>query len=298
MPNRALEINGFTNTATTNNHITTRGSDWYFTVTAVMCVSTLAFMGLSFFKPRNARIFHYITAGFTLVAAIAYFSMGSNLGWTAIQVEFERRDPKEAGNMRQIFYVRYIDFFVTTPLVLADLFLTCGLPTPTIWYTILIQEVVVICSLVGALVKSTYKWGFFTFGTVAWFFVAWTIVFEGRAYARVLGADILRLYTILGVWIAVLGVLYPIAWGVSEGGNVIPCDSEAIFYGIADILSKPVFGAALIWGHRNIDISRLGIHIRDATAAAPLTEKSSAPASNGVTNGTTEAAPAAAAETV
>lgn len=52
---------------------------------------------------------------------------------------------------------------------------------------------------------------------------------------------------------------------MSEGGNVIPSDSEAIFYGILDILAKPVFGALLLWGHRNIDLSRLGLHIHDPT---------------------------------
>lgn len=118
MGNRALDINGFTNTVHTNNHITTRGSDWYFTVCAVMIVSTGAFMGLAFTKPRPARLFHYITASITMVAAVAYFSMGSNLGWTAIEVEWFRSDPKVAGHMRQIFYVRYIDQFITTPLVL------------------------------------------------------------------------------------------------------------------------------------------------------------------------------------
>lgn len=235
----------------------------YFAVTAIMAVSTIAFMGLSFTKPRSQRLFHYITAAITLVAAIAYFSMGSNLGWTAIQVEFPRSNPKVAGDFRQIFYVRYIDWFVTTPLLLLDLLLTCGLPTPTIIYTILMDEIMIITGLVGALVKSSYKWGYFVFGCVAFFFVAYTVVFEGRAHARALGQDIAKVYTVCGVWTIFLWFLYPIAWGVSEGGNVIPSDSEAVFYGILDILAKPVFGALLLWGHRNIDIARLGLHVRD-----------------------------------
>jgi bacteriorhodopsin len=44
---------------------------------------------------------------------------------------------------------------------------------------------------------------------------------------------------------------------------VIGSDGEAIFYGVLDILAKPVFGAILLWGHRNIDPRRLGLHIRD-----------------------------------
>lgn len=252
-----------------------------------MTVSAFAFMGLSFRKHRSQRLFHYITTAIVLVAAIAYFAMGSNLGWTAIQVEFSRSDPKVRGNMRQIFYVRYIDWFVTTPLLLADLLLTCGLPGPTILFVILMNEIMVVTGLVGALVKSSYKWGFFVFGCAAFLFVAYSVVFEGRKYAKALGADVHRTYVLCGVWTIGLWCLYPIAWGLSEGGNVISSDGEAIFYvripsplfptpynfhpkdpntdeqGILDILAKPGFGALLLWGHRNIDLARLGLHFKD-----------------------------------
>jgi bacteriorhodopsin len=215
MGNDAVNVNGFTNTVMTDNHITSAGSSFYFAVCAVMGVSAFAFMGLASRKHRSQRLFHYLTAAITLVAAIAYFCMGSNLGWTAIQVEFARSDPKVSGLMRQIFYVRYIDWFVTTPLLLADLLLTCGMPGPTIMYVILMDEVMVITGLVGALVKSSYKWGFFTFGSIAFLFVAYSVVFEGRAYAKALGADIHRTYVICGVWTIFLWCLYPIAWGKS-----------------------------------------------------------------------------------
>ena len=36
-----------------------------------------------------------------------------------------------------------------------------------------------------------------------------------------------------------------------------------MFYGILDLLAKPVFGALLIVGHRNIDPARLGVYIHD-----------------------------------
>ena len=75
-----------------------------------MVCATFAFMGLAVTKPRQHRIFHYITASITLVASIAYFSMGSNLGWTPIQVEFQRNNPVVRGINREIFYVRYIDW--------------------------------------------------------------------------------------------------------------------------------------------------------------------------------------------
>lgn len=77
-----------------------------------MFVSTFAIGGLSLTRPRPHRIFHYITAAITLVAAIAYFSMGSDLGQTPIAVQFRRNNPKVHGVNREIFYVRYIDWLV------------------------------------------------------------------------------------------------------------------------------------------------------------------------------------------
>ena len=111
MGNDALKVNGNTvNGQRADIAITTHGSDWYWAVTAVMALWTFVFVGLSFTKPRTHRIFHYITASITLVAAIAYFTMASNLGWTPITVEFFRHKSVVAGTDREIFYVRYIDW--------------------------------------------------------------------------------------------------------------------------------------------------------------------------------------------
>lgn len=78
-----------------------------------MIVATMVFLGLSFTQPRTHRLFHYITALITMVASIAYFTMGSNLGFTPIAVEFTRSDPRVHGTYREIFYVRYIDWYVS-----------------------------------------------------------------------------------------------------------------------------------------------------------------------------------------
>lgn len=268
--------------------ITVHGSDWYWAVCAVMTVATLAFMGMSFTKRRSERLFHYITASITLVAAIAYFSMGSDLGKVPIAVEFLRSPGGAMGYTREIFYVRYIDWFVTTPLLLTDLLLTAGLPWPTIFITILMDEVMIVTGLVGALTSSSYKWGYFTFGMLAFFYVVYVLVFVARGHAAALGPNVSRTYLMCGVLTIFLWFLYPIAWGISEGGNIIHPDSEAIFYGILDIFAKPIFGALLLFGHRNIAFAELGLHIRDYDELSTGThhEKTTTGHHNGVTNGT------------
>jgi len=238
-----------------------------------MTVAGFAFIGLALRRPRRHRIFHYITAGVVFVAAIAYFTMGSNLGFTPIQVEFFRSDPKVRGTFREIFYVRYIDWFITTPLLLMDLMLTAGMPWPTILFVILVDEIMIVTGLIGALVTSRYKWGYFTFGCFALFYIIYHLAWESRRNASRYGADVGRAFLYCGSLTTLLWIVYPIAWGVCEGGNIISPDSEAVFYGILDLLAKPVFGALLIWGHRNIEPERLGLHIRDYDEDPVIREK-------------------------
>lgn len=77
---------------------------------------------------------------------------------------------------------------------------------------------------------------------------------------------------------------------------MISPDSEAVFYGVLDLMAKPVFGALLLWGHKGIDPRRLGLHFRDYTSdpiamhgdnnAEKKTNSAPVPTSNGH-NGTT-----------
>lgn len=121
----------------------------------------------------------------------------------------------------------------------------------------------IVTGLIGALVKTRYKFGFYVFGCIAMLVIFYELAVTGRKHAKALGADIHRTFLMTGVWTLFIWALYPIAWGLSEGGNVISPDSEAVFYGVLDFCAKPIFSALLIWGHWNIDPSRLGLRITD-----------------------------------
>lgn len=105
MGNNALTTNpNIVNDKAVAIAITTHGSDLYFAICAVMGATTLAIIMASAMKPATDRVFFYITAGVTGTATIAYFAMGSNLGWTPINVEFQRSNPRVHGTNREIFY--------------------------------------------------------------------------------------------------------------------------------------------------------------------------------------------------
>lgn len=139
------------------------------------------------------------------------------------------------------------------------------MPWPTILYTILLDEIMIVTGLVGALVRSRYKWGYFAFGCAAFLWIVYTLAVPARKHAKALGNDIHKVFLSCGVLTLFVWFLYPIAWGLCEGGNVLHPDSEAIFYGILDVCAKPIFGLMLIFGHQNIEASRMGLQIRDYT---------------------------------
>lgn len=97
------------------------------------------------------------------------------------------------------------------------------------------------------------------------FKVFWELAVVARRNAKLLGNDVHRVFLMRGVWTLCIWALYPISWGLSEGGNVITPNDEAVFYDCLDFCAKPVFSIALIWGHWNIAPHRLGLAINNAS---------------------------------
>ncbi|KAK8103642.1 bacteriorhodopsin [Apiospora kogelbergensis] len=270
--NNALAVNSVVGQHA-NLEITTHGSDWYFAVCAIMGFSTLAFMGMAFTKPQSHRLFNYLTAAITATACISYFCMGSNLGQVPIQAEFVRPGRAQVAGadlLRALHRLVHYD-----PLLLTDLLLTSGVSWPTLIAVLFADIAMVVTGLVGALTQTRYKWGFWTFGMFGLFYIIYELIGPARRNAAALGEGPKKTFLMCGVLLSFLWFLYPIAWGLSEGGNVIHPDSEAIFYGILDVIAKPVWGALLLWGHRNITPQQLGLHIRGDTS--PISEKGRGP---------------------
>ncbi|CAK4034442.1 bacteriorhodopsin [Lecanosticta acicola] len=258
------------NGRTADIHITEHGSDYYFALCAFFGFMGIVFMGSSLTKRRTDRVFFYIAAGINFIASISYYTMGSNLGMTPIAVEFQHpcsTGPRVCGNEREVFWVRYVDWYspmaITTPMILLEVLLTSGMPAPTILFAMFMDEIMIIMGLVGAVTVTGYKWGFFAFGCAAMFFVFWILIWQGRKYAQHLGSDIHKAYILPVVWLLIVWFCYPVCWGVSEGGNVIAPDSEAVYYGILDLLAKPFFSILTLSLHRKIDPARMGLKFRD-----------------------------------
>lgn len=261
MANEALILNPPTGL---NIHITTHGSDWYFAAFSLFVLFTLLYVAAAFsLRPANERVFFFSSIFSLFVMSIAYYTMASDLGWTGIQAEFNHvksNDPGIVPGIRQIFYTRYVAWFLAFPGLIFNLAILSAVPWATTLFTILCVDIFVVALLIGSLIQSTYKWGYFVFGVVALLPAGFNILSTFRVSARTYGgAEVQKIVSTVGALAVALLFIYPISWGLSEGGNVIQPDSEFIFYGILDIVLFLVVGTLFQFFARNLDFAGLGI---------------------------------------
>lgn len=184
-----------------------------------------------------------------LVGATTYYAQASDLGWSAVtQVD---------GITRQIFYARYINWAMSFPSLALALGLIAGVSWTTIFCNIFIAWFWVLSYIAGAYTTTNYKWGFFAFGTFAWIILAMSTINESYEAAAPLGIG--RDYRLLSVAVNVLWLLYPVAFGLSDGGNRIGVTGASIFFGVLDVLMGPGMTFAFLFLARNWDYGKLKI---------------------------------------
>lgn len=253
--NDALKVNPLMGV---DEGLSVHGSDWLWAVMAVFSMALIGCLVMSFAAKESERVFHYLFTFVLLVGAVTYFAQASNLGWSAVK----QVDNLGNGIIRQVFWVKYVHWLVAFPSLALGLGLISGVSWTTIICNIALAMFWVISYLAGAYVNSGYKWGFFAFGTFAWLILAMSTINESREAAQLLGVD--KDYIILSGWTNLLWIIYPIAWGLTDGGNKIGVTGTAIFFGVLDILMVPVLSFAVLLLARQWDYHKLSIAFSDS----------------------------------
>jgi len=232
-------------------HLVVHGSDWLWAVFAVYSFTLIAVIISAYFAKQGEKILHYLFTISLLTGSVAYFTAASDLGNVAV------RTADNTAGTRQIFYSRYINWFVGwTPVILA-VGLFSGVSWATIIYNIALSWAWVAFWLAGALTPTTYKWGYFTFGLLAYFLISASLLHTGSVTAKRL--NITRHYSAIAGYLVFFWLIYPIAWGVDDGGNKIGVTSGWIFFGILDLFTVPFLAIGVLflsnsWDYRNLSL--------------------------------------------
>lgn len=238
-------------------------------------IDQIGLLVLSFAAKESERVFHYLFTVALMVGAITYYAQAADLGWSAV----EQVDHLGNGVNRSMFYAKYINWVVAFPSLALGLGLASGVSWTTIFCNIAIAWLWVISYLVAAYTTTTYKWGFFAFGTFSWLILAMSTINESREAAALLGIE--RDYLVLAGWVNLLWLLYPVAFGLTDGGNIIGVTGGLIFFGVLDILIVPVSSFAILFFARNWDYRKLNLAFSDSRPSRENeTTKTERPASS------------------
>lgn len=263
--NEALQVNP--PTASIDIHLTKHGSDWLWAVFCVFSLLALVFAVVFAFTDSAAhrlrKTMYIVPLVTNAILAYCYFTYASNLGYTGTQVEMHHVTTDRDLGVRQVFYVKYIGWFLSWPFVLfaieaavhgidytdnnskADYVNALISTISSLLVKVITTEIYVLGLLIGILIPSSYRWGYFTFAVTAQLF-AMCLVFI--SWVRSLSSFSTNKFASALVGLQfIVWILYPVCWGLSEGGNVIQPDSEAVFYGILDLLTFGLIPSVITW---------------------------------------------------
>ncbi|KAK6349849.1 hypothetical protein TWF696_006113 [Orbilia brochopaga] len=249
-------------------HITSEGHHALWVVFVLMLLSTIAFIVFSWKVAIPGRLLHQLMTYIALTSTISYYVMVTGGGWSFHPIwatEEHRHDIPDTHHLvlRQVFWVRYIDWLVTTPLILFALGALSGLSGSNILNTIVANVTMNLTGLFGAYTcRGKYKPGWYAMSWVAFIAVVWNLASNARATAQRRGSA--KVYNPLAIYTIAVWIGYLVIWGVSDLSRTLSPDGEVIGFGILDLLAKPVFGLWLLFSYRKV--READVHVDGAWA--------------------------------
>ncbi|KAI9662658.1 MAG: hypothetical protein M1831_002701 [Alyxoria varia] len=227
-------------------------------VFVVMLIATIAFSAMAWSVPTSKRLYHVITTLIVMTASLSYFAMasGDGISYHTIKItEKHKHVPDTTETIkRQVYWARYVDWSLTTPLLLLDLSLVAGLNGCHILIAIVADLVMILTGLFAAFGNEStpQKWGWYAIACIAYLVIVWHLAVHGRAMAMQKGGKVGGFFASIAGFTLLLWTAYPIIWGIADGSRKVDVDGEIIAYAILDVLAKPVFGLWLLLTHLNM----------------------------------------------
>jgi len=237
----------------------------------IMVASSGVFALSSWNVPISRRVYYVITTLMTIIAALSYFAQASghatSFSCVTVRDHHEHVPDTFHESCRQIYWSRYVDWALTTPLLILDLSLLAGIDGGHTLMAIVANVIMVLSGLFSSFgaTGTAQKWGWYTIACVSYLFVVWHVALHGTRMVSAKGAGVRKLFSSLGLFTFILWTAYPIVWGFADGARKTTVDTEIMTYAVLDALAKPVFGVWLLISHRavaetNVDLDGYWSH--------------------------------------
>lgn len=232
----------------------------------IMVVSSGVFALASWRVPVARRVYYVTTTLTTIIAALAYFAMATGQA-TTLNCNRARDHHDNLPDTfhrvcRQVYWAHYVDWALTTPLLLLNLSLLAGIDGAHILMAIVADVIMVLSGLFSALGRTgtAQKWGWFIIACVSYFFVIWHIALHGPRSVGAKGSAVKKLFTSLAIFTFAAWTVYPIVWGIAGNARKTSVNTEILIYAVLDVLVKTGFGLWFLISHRTISATNVDLN--------------------------------------
>jgi bacteriorhodopsin len=159
---------------------------------------------------------------------------------------------------RVFHYARYLDWLITTPLLLLDLGALAGISTEDSLMLVFLDVLMVLAGFAAGLSKGGSSLLMWILGCVFFLPIVYDLAFTFRAKAKVVGAAASACYDKLVVLTLLLWTAYPVVFYFGEYAGTLSTTAEVGTYMVLDVTAKCVFGFILLTSRDSLEQSISG----------------------------------------
>lgn len=158
-------------------------------------------------------MFHIITAFITTFATLSYYAMATKAGVSQNEITIHHDDkhfPYDTVVYREVYWARYVDWSLTTPLLLLDLSLLAGLSGANILVAIVADVIMIMTGLFAAFTtEGSQKWGWYAMSCAAYLVVIYQLAINGRHVVSSKDKKTSTFFMAIAGFTLVLWTMYP-----------------------------------------------------------------------------------------
>ncbi|CAI7618392.1 unnamed protein product [Penicillium pancosmium] len=225
-------------------------------VTVLMGISSVVFYTLAARAPLSKRVFHTLSAFVTTISFITYLALatgqGFNLAWSPIENHHKHVPNTQDDLYRAIPWLRYVNWALSTPLILTNFALVSGLPGAHLVSAIAANWVMLAAGLLGTYDGHTgARWAWLTISCLSYLTVLHFGGFHAHRASQHKDDQVRRFFGAISGLTFVVFALYPIVLGAGPLALKLSVDAETVVFAIHDILTQGIVGYWLLLAHDN-----------------------------------------------
>ncbi|MCU4926086.1 bacteriorhodopsin [Halobacteria archaeon AArc-dxtr1] len=219
-------------------------TNWFWIGMLGMTAGTAAFAWTGLAADEEYRQYYVVLVGISGIAAVAYATMAMEIGWVTV-------------DGRTIFTPRYIDWILTTPLLLIFLGMLVGLERQEYALVIGLNTVVMVLGFGGSLLTGVERFGLFGLASIAYVGLLYLLLGPVTERANEQADAITSVFTSLRNLTVVLWSIYPIIWLLGPSGVAVLTPSvDVMLVMYLDLVTKVGFGLIALNASATIESER------------------------------------------